>query len=188
MLDLGIDLNVWPWVWLGLAVIFAVVEVTILAGTFVLLPFALSAFLAALAGWYDAPIELQWAIFILGGAALWGLFWRYAKRFMSEHTNPEGVGADRLVGMTAIVTHAIDPDDIDRRGRVKVAGEDWGALVVSGGRIEEGAKVRIESMNGTRVMVERIAAGRPVDGPPVAPPGSPSGSPSNDSPRTEEQA
>lgn len=156
VLDLGIDLNAWPWVWLAIAVIFALVEVTILAGTFVLLPFAISAFFAALAGWYDAPIELQWVIFLVGGGALWAVFWRYAKRFMAEHANPEGVGADRLVGMTAIVTSAIDPDDIDRRGRVKVVGEDWGALVVSGGRIEEGAKVRIESMNGTRVMVERI--------------------------------
>lgn len=170
VLDLGIDIDVWPWVWLGIAVVFALIEVTALAGTFVLLPFALSAFLAALAGWYDAPIELQWAIFILGGAALWAAFWRYAKRFMAEHTNPEGVGADRLVGMTAIVTHAIDPDDIHRRGRVKVAGEDWGALVVSAGVIEQGAKVRISSMEGTRVMVERIAAGPPPNRPPISPP------------------
>ncbi len=177
VLDLGIDLDVWPWVWLAIAVVFALIEVTVLAGTFVLLPFALSAFLAALAGWYDAPIEAQWAVFILGGAALWAVFWRYAKRFMAEHTNPEGVGADRLVGMTAIVTHAIDPDDVNRRGRVKVAGEDWGALVVSGGAIAAGAKVRIASMEGTRVMVERIVAdggvGTPPSGPPSAPPMSP---------------
>ncbi|MEL6891306.1 MAG: hypothetical protein AAFP84_06910, partial [Actinomycetota bacterium] len=104
VLDLGIDLNLWPWVWLGVAVVFALVEVTVLAGTFVLLPFAISAVLAALAGWYDAPIEAQWAIFLIAGAAMWAMFWRYAKRFMAEHTNPEGVGADRLVGMTAIVT------------------------------------------------------------------------------------
>lgn len=180
ILDLGLDLKVWPWVWLGIAVVFAIIELTALAGTFVLLPFALSAFVAALAGWYDAPIEAQWAIFILGGAALWALFWRYAKRFMAEHTNPEGVGADRLVGMTAIVTHQIDPDDFDRRGRVKVSGEDWGALVDGdsggGGVIGEGSKVRVTSMSGTRVIVEPVNDGNfdapPPSGPPLNSPAS----------------
>src|SRR6056297_1301017 len=124
VLDLGIDLDVWPWVWLGVAVVFALVEVTVLAGTFVLLPFAISAFFAALAGWYDASIEVQWAIFVLGGTIIWAAFWRYAKNFMAANPNPKGVGADRLVGMTAIVTVAINPDDVDRHGRVKVAGEE----------------------------------------------------------------
>lgn len=176
ILDLGLDLNVWPWVWLGVAVVFAIVELTVLAGTFVLLPFALSAFVAALAGWYDAPIEAQWAIFILGGAALWALFWRYAKRFMAEHTNPEGVGADRLVGMTAIVTHQIDPDDVDRRGRVKVAGEDWGALTEGSGSIATGSKVQVTAMSGTRVIVAPLDVPHdspPPTGPPMNPPSSP---------------
>ncbi len=177
ILDLGLDLKVWPWVWLGIAVVFAIIELTALAGTFVLLPFALSAFVAALAGWYDAPIEAQWAIFIIGGTALWALFWRYAKRFMAEHANPEGVGADRLVGMTAIVTNQIDPDDFDRRGRVKVAGEDWGALVEGGGVIGEGSKVRVMSMSGTRVVVEPFTDDASFDsphpsGPPLHPPSS----------------
>lgn len=170
VLDLGVDLGVWPWVWLSVAVVFALVELTVLAGTFVLLPFALSAFFAALAGWYDAPIEVQWAIFVLGGAALWAVFWRYAKRFMAEHTNPEGVGADRLVGMTAIVTVRIDPDDVDRHGRVKVAGEEWGALVSGGPAIAEGRKVRVTAMAGTRVMVESIVEPGGFDSPPAAGP------------------
>ncbi|MFK8022528.1 MAG: NfeD family protein [Ilumatobacter sp.] len=192
VLDLGLDLDVWPWVWLGVAVVFALIEVTILAGTFVLLPFALSAFLAALAGWYDAPIEAQWSIFVFGGAVLWALFWRYAKRFMAEHTNPEGVGADRLVGMIAIVTATIDPDDIDRRGRVKVAGEDWGALVDGGSVIADGSKVRITSMAGTRVMVEAVPTdfdAPPPTSPPMAPPSSANSSePSSESPPPSEGA
>lgn len=185
VLDLGLDLDVWPWVWLGTAVVFAIIELTLLAGTFVLLPFAVSAFLAALAGWYDASIEVQWAIFVVGGAAMWALFWRYAKNFMAEHTNPEGVGADRLVGMTAIVTAPIDPDDVDRRGRVKVLGEEWGALIDGGGGgiIPTGAKVRVASMAGTRVMVERLPDTAP---PPVSPPTGPPTSPPSSAPAGEE--
>ncbi|MEM9747312.1 MAG: NfeD family protein [Actinomycetota bacterium] len=158
VLDLGIDLDVWPWVWIGVAVVFALIELTVLAGSFVLLPFAVSGFGAALAGFYDAPVELQWAIFVLGGAAIWALFWRYAKRFVDENAMPPGVGADRLVGMTAIVTSTIDSDDSSRRGRVKVVGEDWGALLSRGtvGPIITGSKVRISGMNGTRVEVEPL--------------------------------
>ena len=76
VLDLGIDLDAWPWVWISVAVLFALIELTVLAGSFVLLPFAVSAFIAALAGFYDASVEVQWAIFFFGGAALWVAFWR----------------------------------------------------------------------------------------------------------------
>lgn len=174
VLDLGIDLDVWPWVWLGVAVVFALVELTALAGSFVLLPFAVSAFAASLAGFYDAAVEVQWAIFFLGGAALWVLFWKYAKRFVDGNSMPAGVGADRLVGMTAIVTSDIDPDDTDRRGRVKIVGEVWGALTEHDRTLRAGSKVRICSMSGTRVMVEPVFVagdmGTPPPGPPLHPP------------------
>lgn len=169
VLDLGIDLDVWPWVWIGVAVVFTLVELTALAGSFVLLPFAVSAFIAALAGFYDVSVEVQWAIFIFGGAALWVVFWKNVKRFVDENAMPEGVGADRLVGMTAIVTSAIDPDDSDRRGRVKVVGEDWGALTDTERMLSVGSKVRIVAMNGTRVMVEPVTMAAPTE-PPTAPP------------------
>ena len=76
VLDLGIDLNMWPWVWLAVGVTFAVIELTVLAGAFVLLPFAISAFAAALAGFYDVSIEIQWAVFIGGGALIWILLYQ----------------------------------------------------------------------------------------------------------------
>ncbi|MFK7916933.1 MAG: NfeD family protein [Ilumatobacter sp.] len=174
VLDLGIDLDVWPWIWLGVAVVFALVELTALAGSFVLLPFAVSGFAASLAGFYDVPVEGQWAIFVFGGAALWMLFWKYARRFVNDNAMPDGVGADRLVGLSAIVTSDIDPDDTDRRGRVKVVGEDWGALTEHRGTLRAGAKVKILSMEGTRVIVEPLPIGddtsTPPDGPLLKPP------------------
>jgi membrane protein implicated in regulation of membrane protease activity len=180
-LDLGIDLDVWPWVWLGVAVVFALVELTALAGTFVLLPFAVSAFAASLAGFYDASVELQWAIFVIGGGVAWWLFWRYLRRFVDEHAMPEGVGADRLVGSTAIVTVDIDPDDTERKGRVKVLGEQWGALTAGNRMLPQGSKVRVTTMEGTRVMVEAITEAAPIE-PPTAPPHMPPMSPPPASP------
>ncbi len=169
VLDLGIDLNIWPWVWLSVGVFFAVVELTVLAGSFVLLPFAVSAFVASLLGFYDVAIEIQWAAFIGGGALLWILLYRRVMKFAGENELAPGVGADRLIGMTAIVTATIDPDDTERKGRVKVEGEIWSALTDGHVKIAEGTKVRVTEMHGTRVKVEALAS-PPMNTPPSGPP------------------
>jgi membrane protein implicated in regulation of membrane protease activity len=158
VLDLGIDLDVWPWVWMIIAVVFALVELTFVGGSFVLLPFAASAFVASILGFYDVAIEVQWAVFLFGGAALFGIFYKWARGFLDQHELAPGVGADRLVGLVGIVTVDISHDDTDRRGRVAVAGEVWGALAAGDDPVAEGTKVRITSMLGTRVVVEPVPA------------------------------
>jgi membrane protein implicated in regulation of membrane protease activity len=168
-LDLGIDLNFWPWVWLFIGVTFVIIELTVLAGAFVLLPFSVSAFVAALLGFYDVAIEIQWGVFIFGGAALWVLMYKRVMKFAGESDLAPGVGADRLVGMTAIVTVAIDPDDTERRGRVKVEGEVWSALTHDEIAIATGSKVAVTDVHGTRVIVEPLTAAPPT-APPAGPP------------------
>jgi membrane protein implicated in regulation of membrane protease activity len=176
VLDLGIDLNLWPWVWLGVAVFFALIELTILAGSFVLLPFAVSALGAALLGFYDVAIELQWLVFLGGGGVLWVLLYRYAKRFAGDNELQPGVGADRLIGLTGIVTTAIDPDDTERRGRISTHGEVWGAISESGRPLAQGTHVKIVAVNGTKVTVQSIdelPPTMPPSTPPSAPPSTP---------------
>jgi membrane protein implicated in regulation of membrane protease activity len=158
MLDLGIDVDVWPWIWLILAVVFALVELTLIGGSFVLLPFAVSAFVAALLAFYDVAVEIQWIVFLVGGGLLFVLLVRWGRRFLNDAPLPLGVGADRLVGSTGVVTVEIDPDDTERRGRVAVHGEVWGALAVTDRAVPAGSRVRIAAMQGTRVVVE------PLDG------------------------
>jgi membrane protein implicated in regulation of membrane protease activity len=182
VLDLGIDLNVWPWVWLGVGVIFALIELTILAGSFVLLPFAVSALAAALLGFYDVAIEIQWLVFIGGGALLWVALYRYAKVFAGKNELAPGVGADRLVGLTGIVTTTIDPDDTARRGRISTHGEVWGALSESGRLLPVGTHVEIVNVIGTKVIVrstEPAESSAPPTSPPTTPPSSPPPSPPN---------
>jgi membrane protein implicated in regulation of membrane protease activity len=172
VLDLGIDLNLWPWVWLGIAVFFALIELTVLAGSFVLLPFAVSALGAALLGFYDVAIELQWLVFLGGGGLLWVVLYRYAKNFVGNNELAPGVGADRLIGLTGIVTSTIDPDDTERRGRVTAHGEVWGATSDNGRPIPQGTHVRIVAVTGTKVIVESIDVAPPST-PPTAPPNAP---------------
>ncbi len=156
VLDLGIDLDVWPWIWLGLAVVFALVELTFLGGTFVLLPFALSAFVAAILAFYEVPIEVQWATFVLGGTLIFFLMYRWVRGFLDEHALPGGVGAGRLVGESGVVTVDIEPGDTSRRGRVAVGSELWGALSKDDERLTVGTRVRVAAVVGTRVVVEPI--------------------------------
>lgn len=163
MLDLGIDLDVWPWIWLAIAVIFALVELTFLGGSFVLLPFAASAFVASLAAFYDVAVEVQWAVFVFGGALAFVLFARWARRHLLDRL-PLGVGADRLIGMVGTVTATISPGDTSRAGRVAIEGELWGALTDGVTPLEAGLAVRVVSVRGTRVVVE--PAPSRVDRPP----------------------
>ena len=155
-MDLGLDLNVWPWVWLIVAIGFALIELTVLGGSFVLLPFAVSAFAAAILAYYDVAIEIQWAVFLAGGGLLFFVLARWARSFLKENQLAPGVGADRLVGRPGIVMVDIDPDDTNRRGRVNVDGEVWGALTSLEQALPAGMKVRVLAMQGTRVVVEPI--------------------------------
>ena len=168
MLDFGIDTDVWPWVWLVVAVVFALVELTLLGGSFVLLPFALSAFIASMLAFYDVAVEVQWAVFVLGGGIAFAGFYRWARLHLTDEL-PLGVGADRLVGMEATVVRAISPDDPERAGRVAVDGEVWGALSDVPVTMAVGTHVRVTAMRGTRVVVVPLAP-RLTDRPPPPPP------------------
>ena len=154
-LDLGIDLNAWPWIWLGTAVVFALVELTLVGGSFIILPWAVSAFIASILAFYDVPIEIQWAVFVFGGAVMFAFLYRWAQRFMKQNTMAPGVGADRLVGLTAIVTAPIIPDDTVRGGRVTIDGEVWG-VAETDHEFPVGSKVRVVAMKGTRVVVSPV--------------------------------
>lgn len=158
VLDLGIDLDVWPWIWLGIAIVFALVELIVVGGSFIILPWAASAFIAAILAFYDVAIEIQWSVFVFGGAIMFVFLYRWAQRFMKEHTMDPGVGADRLVGLTGIVTVPIVPDDTARGGRVTVDGEVWGAVTENPSRFDVGTKVRILAMKGTRVVVDAVTS------------------------------
>ena len=164
MLDLGIDLDVWPWVWLATAVIFALVELIFVGGSFIVLPFAASAFIAAILAFYDVPIEIQWSVFLFGGGILFALMYQWAQKFMRSHPATPGVGAERLVGMVGTVTAPIAPDDIDRRGRVTVEGEIWAALVEGDASIPAGSRVKVVAMKGTRVIVVPQLSGQGPEG------------------------
>lgn len=161
MLDLGIDLNAWPWIWLIVAVIFAILELTLIAGTFILAPFAISALFASLLGFYDVNVEIQWATFVFGGGALFYVFYRWARHFVSDRDLPPGVGADRLVGMQGTATSTVPPQRMQTTGSVRVEGEIWRAVSTGDDEVPEGALVEVVEVRGTRIVVQAVPADRP---------------------------
>lgn len=153
VLDLGIDLDAWPWIWLVAAVAFALLELTVVGGSFVILPWAISAFAASILAFYDVSIEIQWAVFVFGGLLLFAVLYRWAQHFMKNQSTDPGVGAERLTGLIGTVTVPIEPTDSDRKGRVTVEGEIWG-VVDPARAFSQGERVRITGVRGTRVVVE----------------------------------
>jgi membrane protein implicated in regulation of membrane protease activity len=157
--------DVWPWLWLVVGAVFTIVELTVLGGSFVLLPFAISAFAASLLGFYDVSVEIQWAVFVLGGGLLFAVLAKWSMRFIGRHNVPQGVGADRLIGAVGLVTEAVDPDDPERRGRVTVHGETWGALVEGSVPLDRGVRVAVRAVRGTRLIVTPLSETEPSNPP-----------------------
>jgi membrane protein implicated in regulation of membrane protease activity len=82
--------------------------------------------------------------------------YRWAQRYVRDAATTPGVGAGRVIGLIGFVTAEIAPDDTDRRGRVSIAGETWGALADGDSGIALGQKVRVLAMQGTRVVVTPV--------------------------------
>ena len=161
---LGLTLDLWPWVWLVVAVVFFLIELTALGGSFLLLPFGVSALLASLLAFSDVSVGVQWAVFALGGGLLFGIFWRYQALVQRGNVLPIGVGAVRLVGQTGVVTRTVDPSRPETRGEVLIDHETWGAFTEGPGPLAEGTQVRVTDVEGTRVKVEPVESDEPTGG------------------------
>ena len=76
----------------------------------------------------------------------------FADRITKEQ--PDGVGASRLVGAHGTVLEPIDPHN--NKGLVRLGQEQFRAESASGDSIAEGASVRVQRVNGTRLIVDAI--------------------------------
>jgi membrane protein implicated in regulation of membrane protease activity len=141
-------MSIWFWFWAVLAAILIVLE--IFTAGFFMLPFgigaAASAVVAVLA---EDQVGLQWIVFIvLSGVTLLALR-RFADRI--THDPPTRVGADRVLGKSGVVVEELEPGS--PRGRIRVEAEEWRAETPDGTPLPVGARVCIERIEGTRLIV-----------------------------------
>jgi membrane protein implicated in regulation of membrane protease activity len=128
---------------------FLAIEI-ITPGTFFFLCFSVGALFATTAILLGTSLFTSIIIFcifsLLSIFSIRPLLVKYFKSKKLEKTN-----VDSLIGSTAHVIEKISPSTA---GKVKIAGEIW--LAVSNETIEAGSTVKINSIDGTKLVVERL--------------------------------
>ncbi len=141
--------DTWRWVWLVVAVVFAVGEIAV-AGSFFLLPFAGGALAAAVVGFVGGSVALEWLTFVivsgLGAAVLRPL----ARQLDRGPTH--AIGANRWVGRQAYVLRDI-PSGPGATGLIRLDREEWRAESLMGVPIRAGSTVLVSRVDGTRLIV-----------------------------------
>ena len=157
------DPEVWRWIWLVAALLFAVGEMTN-AGSFFLLPFAVGAGTASILAFADVGLTGQWFAFVGVSIAIFAALRPLAKR-LDRNEPTEGIGSKRLIGEPAVVIETI-PGGTHELGMVRVHREEWRAETVDGTEVPAGATVSVLDQRGTRLVV----TGGRADALPSSPP------------------
>lgn len=149
----------WAWlVWLGLVLVFVVVEVT--TGEFTFLMLAIGGLGGLLLGLVQAPWWAQ--IVVAGVVALLLLFTLRPWLHRRLHRGGEDAktNVDALVGMRGTVVREFQ----DGHGQVKLGnGETWTSRLESGDALHEGAKVVVTAIEGATAVVVP-ASSTPAEG------------------------
>lgn len=136
-------------VWFAAALLFLILELT--TPTLVFASFVVASIVSGIYS-YFSPDSYYWQIglFVAVTIILLPLTRLLAKKITKP--SPQQSNVDALISKTALVTKAIDPD---LGGQVRVEGEIWVANAAE--RIDENEKVRVISVSGTKVHVEKIS-------------------------------
>lgn len=139
----------WAW-WLILTVALLAGEVLIFTA-FILGPLSLASGAAAVAAALGAPIEVQLAIFAIGGTAAILLLRPIAVKHLDTPQELR-TNVDAYTGKRARVLRAMDDDS---PGLVRIGTEDWTASPAPGVEsIAEGEQVKVVEIKGATAIVE----------------------------------
>lgn len=138
-------------IWLILIVAFAVIELVTIQLTAIWLAIGAIAGMAACSFGVPVPIQVLTAAFV--SLILLIITRPLVKRFLN--VKHERTNADRLIGKTAVVTERIC--NLKLQGAVKVSGVTWTARSDDGSEIEEGEKVTIQKIEGSKLIVSKYS-------------------------------
>jgi membrane protein implicated in regulation of membrane protease activity len=135
------------WIWLIVAVVFAVVEALTLGITSIWFAAgALAAFGLALIG-MSFPIQV--ASFVIVSVALLVFTRPIASKMLNVGKEKTNVAA--IIGKVGIVTKSMDRFST---GQVKVGGQVWTALGEAGSELQEGDSVEVVGVEGVKLIVK----------------------------------
>lgn len=139
-------------IWLGVAVITAIVEAA--GPALVSIWFTGGAVVALLLALFGLPIWLQLTVFVAVSAVLLAATRTIARKYVNTRLQP--TNADRIIGSVCPVTEQID--NRVGRGEVYVDGKRWSARSELDEPIAEGAEVEILRIEGVKVIVREHSA------------------------------
>ena len=133
--------------WLVLFVVLALFELVTV--NLVSIWFSLGALITTFVSLATDNLMIHLAVFTISSILLLLL----TKPFVKKMKKREGVptNLDMVIGKTGVVTEKIERDGI---GEVKVLGKKWSAY--SDKEVEENSKVKVLSINGVKLKVEKI--------------------------------
>ena len=139
------------WIWVGLTILFALIEVMTLGLTTIW--FALAALVMVFLSFLNISPIYQILIFLVISAVLL-IFTRplAIKKFKAGKAK---TNVDSLVGMHALVTQKINEFE---KGEVKLNGQFWSAYSENNSEIEKGTKCEVVRIEGVRAIVRPLAA------------------------------
>lgn len=135
--------------WLILAIVLFLVEAATVG--MVCMWFGVGAIASMLCSFFITNIYIQWAIFIVVAVVMLVLLRPMAKKAISKNTEKTNVSA--LEGRTAFLTEEINEESY---GRVKFGDISWIAVSSDGETIEKGEKVKVISVKGNKLVVEKV--------------------------------
>lgn len=110
------------------------------------MPAALAAMITSL---FTDNFTIQLVVFVVSYALCLLLCRKAVKRFLMKKPY-EPTNAEAIVGEIAVVTEAID--NVAEKGEVKIQGKRWSARSVDGGVIETKRRVRVERIEGVKLI------------------------------------
>lgn len=153
--------ELWRWLWLAAAVVFALGEMAI-PTSFFLASFAFGALVAFVVAFVGVGLLAQWLLFVGISVASLLVLRPLSRRLDRDTESTATVGANRWVGKTARVIREI-PEGPGETGAVRLEREEWRAGSADDAAIAPATLVRIVRVDGTRMIVE------PLDTPSVPP-------------------
>lgn len=143
------EFEIW-WIWMILAAILLIGE--ILTVGFFLIFLSIGSAAAGILAMLGVGKPGQIIVFIIVSGILFVFGRRFADRVTENQ--PPGIGADRFIGQEGVVLESID--NHSNTGSVRIGQDEWRAISESGDIIQEGTKIEVTRINGTRAVVTTI--------------------------------
>ena len=138
-------------IWLGLVIVFLVVEAACPIHL-VSIWFAAGSLVALLVSYFHGPLWLQIAVFLVVSGVLLAALWPLTKKFINPKVTATNI--DSIIGSVGLVTAAID--NVTATGQVKLGAMEWTARSTSGAPIPLGTRVKVDRIEGVKVFVTPV--------------------------------